>query len=46
MELRKQYQELVQFCGRWYDEHVIEQDERGRGYINRIYKRWGLILAP
>ena len=30
MELRKQYQELAQFYNRWYDEHVIGQDENGR----------------
>ena len=29
-ELRKQYQELAQFYNRWYDEHVIGQDENGR----------------
>ena len=32
MELRKQYQELAQFYNRWYDEHVIGQDENG-GWI-------------
>lgn len=30
MELQKQYQELAQFYNRWYDEHVVGQDENGR----------------
>ena len=30
MELQKQYQEYAQFCNRWYDEHVIGQDENGK----------------
>ncbi len=29
LELRKQYQEYAQFCNRWYDEHVVGQDENG-----------------
>lgn len=29
LELQKQYQELVQFYERWYDEHVVGQDENG-----------------
>lgn len=29
MELQKQYQELVRFYERWYDEHVVGQDESG-----------------
>jgi len=32
LELQKQYQEYAQFCNRWYDEHVIGQDENG-GWI-------------
>ena len=34
MELQKQYQKYAQFCNRWYDEHVVGQDENGGG----IYK--------
>ena len=30
LELQKQYQELAQFYNRWYDEHVVGQDENGR----------------
>lgn len=30
MELQKQYQEFAQFCNRWYDEHVVRQDEDGK----------------
>ena len=30
MELRKQYQKLAQFYNRWYDEHVVGQDEDGK----------------
>lgn len=30
LELQKQYQEYAQFCNRWYDEHVVGQDESGR----------------
>ncbi len=29
LELQKQYQELVRFYERWYDEHVVGQDESG-----------------
>ena len=32
LELQKQYQEYAQFCNRWYDEHVVGQDENG-GWI-------------
>lgn len=32
LELQKQYRELVQFYERWYDEHVVGQDENG-GWI-------------
>ena len=30
LELQRQYRELAQFYNRWYDEHVIGQDENGR----------------
>ncbi len=30
LELQKQYREYAQFCNRWYDEHVVGQDENGR----------------
>ncbi len=30
LELERQYWELAQFYNRWYDEHVIGQDENGR----------------
>lgn len=30
LELQKQYREYAQFCNRWYEEHVIGQDENGR----------------
>lgn len=30
LELQKQYQEYAQFCNRWYNEHVVGQDENGR----------------
>ncbi len=30
LELQKQYRELAQFYNRWYDEHVVGQDENGR----------------
>lgn len=29
-ELQEQYRELAQFYERWYDEHVVGQDENGR----------------
>ena len=29
LELQKKYQEYAQFCNRWYEEHVIGQDENG-----------------
>lgn len=29
-EMKKQYREYAQFCNRWYDEHVVGQDENGR----------------
>lgn len=29
VELKKQYKELAQFYERWYDEHVVGQDENG-----------------
>ncbi|MDE5825500.1 MAG: hypothetical protein K2H91_12570 [Lachnospiraceae bacterium] len=32
LELQRQYRELAQFYNRWYDEHVIGQDENG-GWI-------------
>lgn len=32
LELQRQYQEYAQFCNRWYDEHVVGQDEDG-GWI-------------
>lgn len=28
-DLQKQYRELAQFYNRWYDEHVVGQDENG-----------------
>lgn len=31
-EMRRQYREYAQFCNRWYDEHVVGQDENG-GWI-------------
>ena len=31
-ELQRQYREAVQFYTRWYDEHVVGQDENG-GWI-------------
>jgi len=30
LELQRQYRELAQFYNRWYDEHVVGQDENGR----------------
>ena len=30
LELQEQYRELAQFYNRWYDEHVVGQDENGR----------------
>ncbi len=30
LELQKKYQELARFYNRWYDEHVVGQDENGR----------------
>ncbi len=30
LELQRQYREYAQFCNRWYDEHVVGQDENGR----------------
>ncbi len=32
LELERQYWELAQFYNRWYDEHVVGQDENG-GWI-------------
>lgn len=32
LELKQQYRELAQFYERWYDEHVVGQDENG-GWI-------------
>lgn len=32
LKLQKQYQAFARFCNRWYDEHVIGQDENG-GWI-------------
>lgn len=32
LELERQYREAVQFYDRWYDEHVVGQDENG-GWI-------------
>lgn len=32
LELQKQYRELARFYNRWYDEHVVGQDENG-GWI-------------
>lgn len=29
-EMQRQYRELAQFYNRWYDEHVVGQDENGR----------------
>lgn len=29
-ELERQYREAAQFYNRWYDEHVVGQDENGR----------------
>ncbi len=31
-EIERQYREYAQFCNRWYDEHVVGQDENG-GWI-------------
>lgn len=31
-ELERSYREAAQFCNRWYDEHVVGQDENG-GWI-------------
>lgn len=28
LDLQKQYRELAQFYNRWYDEHVVGQDEK------------------
>jgi hypothetical protein len=28
-EMQRQYREYAQFCNRWYDEHVVGQDENG-----------------
>lgn len=30
LELQRQYQKLAQFYNRWYDKHVVGQDEDGR----------------
>lgn len=32
LELERQYRETAQFYNRWYDEHVVGQDENG-GWI-------------
>ncbi len=32
LELERQYREYAEYCNRWYDEHVIGQDENG-GWI-------------
>ncbi len=32
LELERQYREYAEFCNRWYDEHVVGQDENG-GWI-------------
>lgn len=32
LELQRQYQKMAQFYNRWYDEHVVGQDENG-GWI-------------
>lgn len=29
-ELERQYREAAQFYNRWYDEHVVGQDENGK----------------
>lgn len=31
-ELERQYREMAQFYNRWYDKHVVGQDENG-GWI-------------
>lgn len=30
LELQRQYRETAKFYNRWYDEHVVGQDENGR----------------
>ncbi len=32
LKLQKQYQDIARFYNRWYDEHVVGQDENG-GWI-------------
>ena len=32
LELERQYREYAEYCNRWYDEHVVGQDENG-GWI-------------
>lgn len=28
-ELQRQYREYAEYCNRWYEEHVVGQDENG-----------------